>query len=162
MNLDTFLTALYTIIDDLYRRNAGGDAPPPQREAPRGNQRAAVAPVRAGRSRGPSAIWETTDSPAKTGSPGGHGTTGRRRWRPGTTAGRRGEHWQRWLRSRLQVIESVNGVLTGVFHLGVPRTRSRWGLLVRTSAKVSAPNLGIRLNRHFERPDMAFATLFRC
>ena len=38
---------------------------------------------------------------------------------PRNYSGETGEHRRRWLRSQLQVIESVNGVLTGVFHLGV-------------------------------------------
>ena len=81
---------------------------------------------------------------------------------PRNYCGETAEYWRSRHRSRLQVIESVNGVLTGVFHLGFTRARSRWGLLARTAAKVSALNLGIRLNRHFGRPDLSFATLFSC
>ena len=76
----------------------------------------------------------------------------------GETAG----YWRSRHRSRLQVIESVNGALVEVFHLRFPRARSRWGLLARIAAKVSALNLGIRLNRHFGRPDLSFTTLFSC
>lgn len=81
---------------------------------------------------------------------------------PGNYAGETGEHWRRAHRSRLQVVESVNGILTGVFHLHFPKARSRWGLLARIAAKVSAFNLGLWLNRHSGRPDLAFATLFSC
>ena len=65
-------------------------------------------------------------------------------------------------RSRLQVVETVNGLLEQVFHLHYPKARSRWGLLARVSAKVAALNLGIWLNRRFGRPDLAHATLFSC
>ena len=81
---------------------------------------------------------------------------------PRNYSGETGEHRRRWLRSQLQVIESVNGVLTGVFHLGFPRARSRGGLLTRLAAKVPAFNLGLWLNRHFGRPDLSFAALFSC
>ena len=66
--------------------------------------------------------------------------------------------WRRRHRSRLQVVETVNGLLEQVFHLHYPKARSRWGLL----ARVSALNLGIRLNRRFGRPDLAHTTLFSC
>ena len=52
--------------------------------------------------------------------------------------------------------------LDWVFHPWFTRARSLDGLLGRIAAKVSALNLVIRLNRHFGRPDMAFATLFSC
>ena len=76
--------------------------------------------------------------------------------------GESAEHWRSRHRSRLQVVETVNGLLEQVFHLHYPKARSRWGLLARVSAKVAALNLGICLNRHFGRPDLALATLFSC
>ena len=59
-----------------------------------------------------------------------------------------------------QVVETVNGQLEEVFGLQFPRERSKWGLLSRVAAKVAALNVGIWLNRHFGRPDLALATLF--
>lgn len=59
-----------------------------------------------------------------------------------------------------QIVETVNGRLEDTFHLHFPRVRSTWGLLSRVSAKITALNLGIWLNRYFGRPDLAFATLF--
>ena len=70
--------------------------------------------------------------------------------------------WRRRHRSRLQVVETVNGLLEQVFHLHFPKARSRWGLLTRVSAKIAALNLGIWMNRTFGRPDLALATLFSC
>jgi hypothetical protein len=62
--------------------------------------------------------------------------------------------------SHRQIIETVNQHLTDDLHLKFPRARTRWGLLARIAAKLAAFNLGIWLNRHFGRPDLALATLF--
>jgi hypothetical protein len=62
--------------------------------------------------------------------------------------------------SRRQVIETVNQHLTDDIHLPFPQARSRWGLLSRLAAKLTAFNLGIWLNRQFGRPDFAIASLF--
>lgn len=61
-----------------------------------------------------------------------------------------------------QVVETINEHLEHVFGLSFPKARSKWGLLTRIAAKLVALNLGIWLNRHFGRPDFAFATLFNC
>ena len=59
-----------------------------------------------------------------------------------------------------QIVETINGHLEQVFGLHFPGARSLWGLHSRIAAKLAALNLGIWLNRHFGRPDLAFATLF--
>ena len=76
--------------------------------------------------------------------------------------GESAKHWRRRHRSRLQVAETVNGLLEQVFHLHYPKARSVWGLLAQVSAKVAALNLGIRVNRQLGRPGLALATLFSC
>lgn len=62
--------------------------------------------------------------------------------------------------ARRHVVETVQGVLTAVFHLAFPGARTRWGLVARVAAKLAAFNLGVLLNRHFGRPPLALATLF--
>jgi hypothetical protein len=69
------------------------------------------------------------------------------------TRGRQHAAWR-------QVVETVHGLLTSVFHLPYPGAKSRWGLITRVAAKLAALNLGIMLNRLFLRPDLALATLF--
>lgn len=59
-----------------------------------------------------------------------------------------------------QIVETINEHLEHVFGLHFPQARSKWGLLTRVAAKLTALNLGIWLNRLFGRPDLAFATLF--
>ncbi len=59
-----------------------------------------------------------------------------------------------------QLVDTVNGHLEEALHLPFPRARSTWGLLTRVAAKLAAFNLGIWLNRLFDRPDFAHATLF--
>ena len=67
---------------------------------------------------------------------------------PRNYCGETAEYWRSRHRSRWQVIESVLGPDWGL-PLGFTRARSLDGLLGRTATKVSALNLGIRLNRHF-------------
>lgn len=81
---------------------------------------------------------------------------------PRNYTGAGAKHWRSRHRSRLQVVERLNGVLEQVLHLQYPKARSRWGLLTRVAAKVSALNLGLWLNQHFDRPPLAHATLFSC
>ena len=59
-----------------------------------------------------------------------------------------------------QIVETINGHLEAVFGLHFSGARSLWGLQSRIAAKLMALNLGIWLNRHFGRPDLALATLF--
>lgn len=59
-----------------------------------------------------------------------------------------------------QIIETVNGLLIGVFNLHFPKARSLWGLRARLAAKLLALNLGLRLNSLFGRKPLALATLF--
>ena len=61
---------------------------------------------------------------------------------------------------RRQVVETINGHLEQVFGLHFPGARSAWGLVARVASKLVALNLGIWLNRLFDRPDLALATLF--
>jgi len=57
-----------------------------------------------------------------------------------------------------QIVETVNDHVAtlGVAYL---RVRTRWGLRARVGARLVAHNVGILLNRHYGRPDLAFATL---
>lgn len=59
-----------------------------------------------------------------------------------------------------QMVETVNAQLEQVFGLLFPQARTSQGLLARVAAKLLAFNLGIWLNRHFDRPGLSFATLF--
>lgn len=61
-----------------------------------------------------------------------------------------------------QVVETVNGLLEGVFGLPFPGAKSLWGLRARIGAKLAAFNLGILLNRLFGRNDLELATIFSC
>ena len=68
---------------------------------------------------------------------------------------------RRWFHHARQGIETVNAVLTDVLHIRYPRARTEAGLITRLTSKCAALNLGILLNRHFTRPDLALGTLFR-
>ena len=59
-----------------------------------------------------------------------------------------------------QVVETVNGQLKDVFGLDFPGARSAWGLVCRVATKLAALNIGIALNRRYNRPDLALTTLF--
>lgn len=67
---------------------------------------------------------------------------------------------ERQLAGWRQVIETVNANLRQVFGLSAPRCRSKWGLTTRVASKLAAWNMAIYLNRYFQRPDFAVATLF--
>lgn len=58
-----------------------------------------------------------------------------------------------------QIVETVGQTLIDVFGLSFPGAKTRWGLLTQVAAKLLAHNLGIWLNRHFRRHDLAMATL---
>jgi hypothetical protein len=82
-----------------------------------------------------------------------------------TTKSYLGEHAQKLKRqhsAQRQVLETVNGKLSGVLGLTFPGARTRWGLLTRIAAKAAGLNLSIWLNRLFGRSDLAIATLFNC
>ena len=143
----------------MARRFPGGTAAPPQRAQTRGRQGAAVAALWA---------WGAVGG-AHLGRHGFFGAAWQGRWRreygaaaltPRNYGGEAAKGWRRRHRSRLQVAETVNGLLEQVFHLHFPKARSRWGLLTRVSAKVAALNLGIWVNRQLGRPSLALATLF--
>lgn len=59
-----------------------------------------------------------------------------------------------------QVVETVNGALTDALHLKFPKAHTYAGLITRIVAKCAAVNLGILLNREYQRPDLALGTLF--
>lgn len=59
-----------------------------------------------------------------------------------------------------QVIETINQHLEDDFHLWFPGAHTAWGLLTRLAAKLAACNLGLLLNRQFDRAPFAFRTLF--
>ena len=61
-----------------------------------------------------------------------------------------------------QIVETMNGHLEHTFRLHFPGARSKWGLLTRIAAKIAAMNLGIWLNRYFDRRSLALGTLFNC
>lgn len=65
-----------------------------------------------------------------------------------------------WFHHARQVVETINGALTEVLHLKFPKARTYAGLITRIVAKCAALNLGILLNRHYDRPDLALGTLF--
>ncbi len=72
--------------------------------------------------------------------------------------------WERhsarvWFSSVRQAIETAFAALVDSFGLHFPRAHCTWGLLTRIGAKIAAYNVGILLNRHFDRPALAFATL---
>jgi hypothetical protein len=60
-----------------------------------------------------------------------------------------------------QVIETINSQLEQVLHLWYPGAHTAWGLLTRIAAKLLAFNLGLLLNRHFDRATFALTTLVR-
>jgi hypothetical protein len=64
-----------------------------------------------------------------------------------------------WWSSARQVVETTFSNLTENFGLKYPGAHTSWGVLTRVAAKVAAYNLGILMNRLFDRPDFAFATL---
>jgi transposase len=66
---------------------------------------------------------------------------------------------RKWFSSLRQVIETAFSSLCDSFGLQFPRAHTRWGLLMRTAAKLAAYNLGILINRTYGRPDFAFGTL---
>jgi hypothetical protein len=59
-----------------------------------------------------------------------------------------------------QIVETISGILTEVFHLAFPKGRTRWGMVTRIVIKCAAVNLAIWCNRLLGRPDLAVATLF--
>ena len=62
-----------------------------------------------------------------------------------------------------QVVETVKWTVGGgVLAFSSHALAASGGLLSRVAAKVAALNVGIWLNRHFGRPDLALATLFNC
>ena len=61
---------------------------------------------------------------------------------------------------RRQIVETINGQLTEVFHLAFPQAKTMWGVVCRIVAKCTAVNLGIWVNRWLGRPDLALQTLF--
>jgi hypothetical protein len=70
--------------------------------------------------------------------------------------GYRGDDWFSSLR---QAIETAFAALCDTFGLQFPRAHCTWGLLTRIGAKIAAYNVGILINRHCGRPDLALATL---
>ena len=72
--------------------------------------------------------------------------------------------WERhsarvWFSSVRQAIETAFAALCDSFGLQFPRVHSTWGLLTRIGAKLAAYNVGILINQHCGRPDLALATL---
>ena len=151
--LDTFLVALYTIVDDLYQQHV-----------------APVKPVRPGAPTEPR--WPQTGAGLPGAGPyladkGFRGAAWQAHWRQdsgapvlpppkdrdATRARRQHGRWR-------QIVETMNGHLTRTFGLHLPGARTPHGLLTRVAAKVAAVNLGLWLNRLFDRPALALATLF--
>ena len=66
---------------------------------------------------------------------------------------------QRWLRQHRQIVETVFSRLGEVFGLFRLQAHSRWGQLTRLAAKFAAYNFGVWLNRRYDRPLGALATL---
>lgn len=74
--------------------------------------------------------------------------------------GRRAKRARRQHSRWRQIIETINGQLTDTLGLHFPRARTPHGFLTRIAAKLAAVNLGLWLNRLFNRPPLALATLF--
>jgi hypothetical protein len=63
-------------------------------------------------------------------------------------------------KSRLRLmVETVNAQLQGQFHLSKHYAKSQWGLLTRVAAKITAHSIGMLINRLFQRPQLALASL---
>jgi hypothetical protein len=72
--------------------------------------------------------------------------------------------WERhaarqWFSAVRQVVETAFSHLCQSFGLHFPQAHCRWGLMTRIAAKLAAYNMGIRINRLYQRPDFAFASL---
>ncbi len=65
-----------------------------------------------------------------------------------------------WFHHARQVVETINGVLTDVLHLKFPHAHTYAGLITRIVTTCATVNLGILVNRHCGRPDLALGTLF--
>lgn len=68
--------------------------------------------------------------------------------------------WERhsarvWFSSVRQAVETASAALVDSLGLQFPRAHSTWGPLTRIGAKIAARNVGILINRHFDRPDAA-------
>jgi hypothetical protein len=69
------------------------------------------------------------------------------------------KEWRKWLARLRQVIESVFGKLLNTFRLARERPHALTGFQARLAAKISLHNFCIWLNRHLQRPPLAFADL---
>jgi hypothetical protein len=67
---------------------------------------------------------------------------------------------RRAFRRARHLIETVNDALVRIFHLRYPNAHTQEGLITRIIAKCTAFNLGMTINRRFQRPDFALGTLF--
>jgi hypothetical protein len=67
---------------------------------------------------------------------------------------------RRLFRRARQVVETVNGQLVDVFGIRYPKAHTQDGLVTRIVAKCAALNVGIVLNRTYQRPALALGTLF--
>lgn len=65
-----------------------------------------------------------------------------------------------WFHAVRQQIESVFAVLTTELHIKYPRVRCERGLITHLVTVCAAFNLGIYLNRLYDRPDLAHGTLY--
>ena len=74
--------------------------------------------------------------------------------------GRRAKRARRQHSRWHQIVETINGQLTDTLGLHFPRARTPHGFLTRIAAKLAAVNLGLWLNRLFNRPPLALPTLF--
>jgi hypothetical protein len=66
---------------------------------------------------------------------------------------------RRWLATRRQIIETVNGALLSTFRLDRERPHDLGGFHARLAAKVALHNFCCWLNRQLGRPTLAFADL---
>lgn len=67
---------------------------------------------------------------------------------------------RRLFRRARQVVETINGQLVDVFGIRYPHAHTQDGLVTRIAAKCAALNVGILLNRTYQRPAFALGTLF--
>lgn len=66
-----------------------------------------------------------------------------------------------WFHDARQLIETVFAVLTTVLHIKYPYCRSERGLVTHLVTTCAAFNLGIYINRMYDRQDLQHGTLFR-
>ena len=71
----------------------------------------------------------------------------------------RGKHFNRWLTSTRQLVETVIGQLAQQFHIEKVRARDLWHLTNRIGRRVLAHTIGIMVNKMLGNPPLQFECL---